>query len=234
VVPIDTEADLRNLAWIEENRRKVDKLSGGRVAYVYMPDTALGGYASFNRYFFAQTGKQAVVLDERFNGGGMLADYVIDYLRREKLNYGTQRDGQDFTTPNGGIYGPKVMIVNEYAGSGGDAMPYYFRRAHIGALIGKRTRGGLVRGDSAPPLIDGGSVAAPGAAIWSADGEEWVAENKGVRPDVEVEQDPAAVRAGHDPQLEKAVEVILAALQKDPPRPVKHPPFTRQKRGPGL
>ncbi|HEU4388569.1 MAG TPA: PDZ domain-containing protein, partial [Blastocatellia bacterium] len=134
VTPIANESGLRNLAWIEDNRRKVDTMSGGRLAYVYLPDTAFGGYASFNRYYFSQIGRDGVVIDERFNGGGFTADYIIDYLRRPLLNYRTTRDGADFTTPLGAIFGPKVMLINEYAGSGGDALPWYFRKTGIGPL----------------------------------------------------------------------------------------------------
>ena len=156
VVPVESETGLRNLAWIEDNRRKVDQMTGGKVAYVYLPDTGFGGYTNFNRYFFAQVDKQAVVLDERFNGGGKAADYIIDYLRRPLLNYWTARDGKIYTTPGGAIFGPKAMIINEFAGSGGDAMPWYFRQAKLGPLVGKRTWGGLVGISGYPPLLDGG------------------------------------------------------------------------------
>ena len=139
MIPVDSEGALRNLAWIEGNRRKVDELSGGRLAYVYLPDTAFGGYMNFNRYYFAQIGKQGAIIDERFNGGGFTADYIIDYLKRPLMNYRTTRDGADFATPLGAIFGPKAMLINEYAGSGGDALPFYFRKSAIGPLIGKTT-----------------------------------------------------------------------------------------------
>jgi acetyl esterase/lipase len=215
VLPLDSEVALRNLAWVEDNRRKVDKLSGGKLAYLYLPDTASGGYTNFNRYFFAQVGKEGAVIDERFNGGGMAADYIIDYLRRPLLNYWTTREGADFTTPLGSIFGPKAMIINEFAGSGGDAMPWYFRKAKIGPLVGKRTWGGLVGIYDYPPLLDGGFVTAPRLAFWNPKGE-WDVENHGVAPDVEVEHDPQAVRAGHDPQLERAVQLVLDELKKNP------------------
>ncbi len=221
VVPIESEVGLRNLAWVESNRRKVDEMSKGQVAYVYMPDTGAGGYTNFNRYFFAQTDKPALVLDERFNGGGLAADYVIDYLRRPLLNYWTARDGKIGTTPGGAIFGPKAMIINEFAGSGGDAMPWYFRKAGVGPLVGKRTWGGLVGISGYPPLMDGGSVTAPSFAFFTPDGQ-WEVENRGVAPDVEVEHDPYEVRKGRDPQLEKAVEIVLEALKKNPvPQPKK-------------
>jgi tricorn protease len=215
VVPVESEQALRHLDWIESNRRKVDQLSGGRVAYVHLPDTANGGYTSFNRYFFAQVGKQAAILDERFNHGGFLADYVIDYLRRPMMSMVTAREGNDFSSPGGAIYGPKVMIVNEFAGSGGDAMPWYFRKAGLGTLVGTRTWGGLVGIWDYPQLVDGGSVTAPRGAIYGLQGD-WEVENRGINPDIEVEMDPALVRQGRDPQLEKAVEVVLAQLEKNP------------------
>jgi tricorn protease len=215
VSPVASEAPLRHLDWVESNRRKVDELTGGRVAYVHLPDTANGGFTSFNRYFFAQVGKDAVILDERFNHGGDLADYIIDCLRRPLLSRITAREGADFSSPAGSIYGPKVMIVNEFAGSGGDAMPWYFRKSGIGTLIGTRTWGGLVGIYDYPQLIDGGAVTAPRVAIYGLNGD-WEVENHGIAPDVEVELDPALVRQGHDPQLEKAVEVILAQLNKSP------------------
>jgi tricorn protease len=144
VVPVESERGLRNRAWIEGNRRKVDQLSQGRLAYIYLPDTASGGYTYFNRYFFSQAGKQGAVVDERFNHGGTNTDYILDYLRRTLMNYRTTRDGEDMTTPVSLIQGPKAMIINEYAGSGGDAMPWHFRQARVGTLVGKRTWGGLV------------------------------------------------------------------------------------------
>jgi tricorn protease len=226
VVPIESEIPLRNRAWIEANRRKVDAMTKGKVAYVYLPDTAVGGYTYFNRYFFAQTDKDAVIIDERFNGGGKAADYIIERLQRPLANYWSTRWGleQDYTTPAGAIFGPKVMIINEQAGSGGDYMPWAFRRAKLGPLVGKRTWGGLVGIGGYPPLMDGGTVTAPHFAFWTPEGQ-WEVENHGVAPDIEVEQDPKLVRAGRDPQLEKAVELALDALAKNPPTRTKRPPY---------
>ena len=204
VVPVASEARLRNLAWIEGNRRKVDEATGGKVAYVYMPDTAFGGFTNFTRYFYAQVGKEAVIIDERFNGGGALATDIIEHLKRTMMSLVATRDGEDEVQPQGAIFGPKVMIINEFAGSGGDAMPNYFRRAGVGKLIGKRTWGGLVGRAGAPPLMDGGFVSAPSSAVWGPAGE-WDAENVGIAPDIEVEHDPALVRQGKDPQLERAM-----------------------------
>ena len=226
VVPVDDETSLRNYAWIEGNRRKVDEMTGGRVAYVYLPDTAGGGYTNFNRYYFAQVGKDAVIIDERYNGGGDIADYVIDYLRRSLLSHWSLREGTDITTPIEAIFGPKVMITNEMAGSGGDAMPWMFRHTHVGTLVGKRTWGGLVGHYTNPAdLLDGGFTGTPDLAFYNPDGQ-WDVENHGVPPDVDVEYDPKAVREGHDPQLEKAVEVALEELKKNPPPPAAHhPPY---------
>ena len=221
VVPVPSETGLRNLAWIEGNRRKVDEMTGGRVAYVYLPNTGGAGYTNFNRYYFAQIHKEGAVIDERFNGGGTAADYVIDYLRRPLMNYWTTREGEDFPTPVGAIFGPKVMIVNEIAGSGGDALPWYFRKMKIGPIVGKRTWGGLVGIYDYPQLMDGGFITAPRVAFRDAEGD-FVVENVGVAPDIEVELDPRAWRQGRDPQLEKAVEVVLEAMKKNPlPKPKK-------------
>jgi tricorn protease len=230
VVPVGSETGLRNLAWIEGNRRKVSELSGGRVAYVYLPNTGGAGYTNFNRYFFAQIDKDAAVIDERFNGGGTAADYFIDYMRRPLMNYWATREGSDFTTPTGAIYGPKVMLIDEYAGSGGDALPWYFHKMKIGPLVGKRTWGGLVAAFRMPELMDGGFVTAPDAAIYGLEGQ-WEVENHGVAPDVEVEFDPAAWRQGHDPQLERAVEWLLAELQKNPAPKYKRPESPNYQKG---
>ncbi|MFH1572985.1 MAG: PDZ domain-containing protein, partial [Acidobacteriota bacterium] len=226
VVPVPSEARLRNLAWIEDNRRKVDAATGGRVAYVYLPDTAFGGLTYFTRYFYAQVGKEAVIIDERFNGGGALATDIIEQLQRTMLSLVATRDGEDEVQPQGAIFGPKVMIINEFAGSGGDAMPTYFRRAGVGPLIGKRTWGGLVGRAGAPQLLDGGFVAAPSSAVYSPAGQ-WDAENVGVPPDIEVEHDPALVRQGKDPQLEKAIEVVMAELAKNPPQKPRRPAYPK-------
>jgi tricorn protease len=231
VVPVESETSLRRLAWIEGNRRKVDELSGGRLAYVYLPNTGFGGYTNFNRYFFAQVGREGVVVDERFNEGGQLADYIIDYLRRPLLSRVTARDGADWSSPSEAIYGPKVMIINETAGSGGDALPWYFRKVKLGPLVGTRTWGGLVGIGGYPELIDGGSVTAPRAAIYGLEGE-WEVENRGVAPDYEVHLDPAAYRRGHDAQLEKAVELAMQQL-RDNPLPVYKKPAYSNYQAPG-
>jgi len=233
VVPVENERGLRELAWVEGNRRKVDQLSKGKLAYIYLPDTASGGYTYFNRYFFSQAGKDGAVVDERFNGGGTNTDYILDYLRRTLMNYRTTRDGEDMTTPVSLIRGPKAMIINEYAGSGGDAMPWHFRQAKVGTLVGKRTWGGLV-GFFGPgeQLMDGGVVTAPSRGFWTPN-NDWEVENHGIAPDVEVEQDPKAVREGRDPQLEKTVGLLLADLEKNPLPKYKKPPYPNYHKNSG-
>jgi tricorn protease len=224
VVPTGSEGGLRTLAWIEDNRRKVSELSGGKLAYVYLPNTGGAGYTNFNRYYFAQIDKEGAVIDERFNGGGTAADYIIDAMRRQLMNYWSTREGEDFTTSVHAIYGPKTMMINEYSSSGGDLMPWLFRKAKIGLLVGRKTWGGLVGIYTYPTLIDGGSVSAPRVAFRNAEGELDV-ENKGVPPDVDVDLDPKMWRAGRDVQLEKAVEVTMDALKKNPMRKPQKGPF---------
>ena len=219
VVPIESERMLRNLAWVDGNRQAVDKATHGKVAYVYVPDTSAQGYIRFNRYFFAQAGRDAVIVDERFNGGGSLADHIVDYLRQPVRNYASTREGHDQQFPGSAIPGPKVMLINGMAGSGGDYLPYTFRQAGLGPLVGKRTWGGLVGIGGYPPLMDGGSVTAPRWGIWFPNGR-WDVENRGVAPDVEVEFDPKLVREGKDPQLDKAIEIVTGELAK---HPVVHP-----------
>lgn len=224
VVPLPEDFSLRNHAWEEDNRRKVDELSGGKVAYVHVPDTASGGFTNFNRYYFAQVGKQAAVIDERYNHGGAIADFIIDSLERPLRNCAISREGEAFCSPLGQIYGPKTMIINEMSGSGGDALPWMFKQDKIGPLVGTRTWGGLVGIYGYPPLIDGGFITAPRVAIYGLHGE-WEVENHGITPDIEVENDPASVAAGHDPQLERAVQVTLEALKKNPVVIPAHPPY---------
>ena len=215
VVPVGSESELRLRDWMEHNRRLVDRLSGGRVAYVYLPDTAEGGFANFNRYYYSQVGKPAAVIDERFNHGGDIADYIVTELMRTPQMVNETREGQPVTEPAAAIFGPKVMVINEMSGSGGDALPWLFKKNHVGPLVGERTWGGLVGIGGYPQLIDGGSVTAPRWAIYGTQGE-WEVEDIGIPPDIEVAQDPELIRQGHDPQLEAAVGEALALLQKNP------------------
>jgi tricorn protease len=224
VVPIANEGSLRQRDWMEGNRRKVDELSGGKLAYVYLPNTAVAGFTNFNRYYFAQNAKQGAVIDERFNGGGWIADYIVDWLKRPLLMVAMTREGKDNFIPHV-IYGPKVMLINQYAGSGGDALPWMFRKLGTGPLIGTRTWGGLIGIGGYPPLMDGGLVTAPRWGLYNPDTGEFDVENKGVSPDIEVELDPALWRQGQDPQLVRGVEVALKQLQEHPGPPIKRPKY---------
>jgi tricorn protease len=226
VIPIANEQALRTRAWVEENRRLVDKLSGGRLAYVYVPSTGQPGYASFNRYYFSQQDKLGAIIDERFNTGGSAADYIIDVLQRDFDGYfnNVAGDRYPFTSPSAGIWGAKVMIVNEMAGSGGDLMPWMFKHRKIGLLVGKRTWGGLVHTADTPLFIDGGSMIAPRGGFFTREGK-WAVENEGTTPDIDVENWPKDAIAGHDAQLERAVAEALRMLQEKPVnRLSKEPP----------
>ena len=224
VVPVNSEQRLRNLDWIETNRKKVDEMSGGKLAYVYLPDTGNGGFTAFNRYYFAQTDKQGVVIDERFNGGGQMADYIIEVLGRGLQSFWAPRYGAIARTPAASILGPKVMIANEVSGSGGDALPWLFKTNKLGPLVGKRTWGGLVGISGTPQLMDGAQVTSPSVGFFTPDGA-WEVENYGVAPDVEVDQDPKAVAAGRDPQLEAAVRIAMDLLESSKPLEPKRPVY---------
>ncbi len=231
VVPVASDQGLRTRAWIEANRRRVDELSGGRLAYVWLPNTGGGGYSYFTRYYYSQQQKDGAIIDERYNQGGMVADYIVNELDRKLLGYFALRDGKTSTSPTAGIYGPKVMIINESAGSGGDALPYYFRLRKIGPLVGTRTWGGLVGTLGIPATIDGGGITAPSLAFFDLAGK-WSVENEGVAPDIEVEYTPAEVIKGRDPQLERAVQEGMKLLEKNPVRRVPRPaPIDRTSKG---
>jgi tricorn protease len=223
---IPDEARLRKTAWIDHNMEMVDKLSDGKLAYIYLPDTSWGGFTNFNRFFFSQVDKQGAIIDERYNHGGDLSDYIVQYLTRKPKALLVVRWGQHTTAPAPAevIPGPKVMIVNQFAGSGGDALPWYFRMAKAGTLVGVRTWGGLVGIGGYPPLMDGGGVTAPRIAVEGLDGT-FPVENRGVAPDVEVWQDPKLVREGHDPQLERGVAIAMQQLKASPPPVYERPPW---------
>ncbi|HJS91668.1 MAG TPA: PDZ domain-containing protein [Steroidobacteraceae bacterium] len=224
VKTIPDEAGLRHAAWIEHNIELVNRLSGGRIGYVYLPDTAGGGFVNFNRYFFSQVDKQGVVIDERFNHGGDLADYIVDYLQRGPEAVTVSRWGHMQVSPPEAIFGPKVMVINQYAGSGGDALPWLFKMNHVGTLVGERTWGGLVGIYGYPPLMDGGSITAPRIAVEGLD-NTFPVENHGVSPEVTVWQDPKAMREGHDPQLERAVQIAVQQLEAHPLPHYQRPPW---------
>ena len=230
VIPVASEDALRARKWIEDNRRLVDKLSGGRLAYVWLPNTAGPGYTAFTRYYYAQQDKEGAIIDERYNQGGQVADYIVSELDRKLMGFFAQRDGQPATSPTAGIWGPKVMIINESAGSGGDALPYMFRQRKLGPLVGTRTWGGLVGTLGFPPTIDGGGITAPNLAFYDLSGK-WSVENEGVPPDIEVEYTPAEVNKGRDPQLERAVQEAMRLLEQNPVRRVPRPaPIDRVSR----
>jgi tricorn protease len=222
-VPVASEGGLRSRDWVEGNLKKVEAATGGRVAYVYVPNTTTQGYIYFKRYFFPQADKEAIIVDERFNGGGAVADYYIDWLRKPVISYWNMRYGADLKTPSASIQGPKVMLINESAGSGGDLLPHMWRKFGLGKLIGTRTWGGLVGTLGFPALMDGGGVTAPNLAFWDEDG--FGVENVGVPPDIEVEQTPKDVIAGRDPQLERAIQVVMEELAKNPPKKPKRPAY---------
>jgi len=223
VTPISNESAIRNRAWVEGNIKKVDEATNGQVAYVYVPNTTTAGHQYFKRYFFPQAHKKAIIVDERYNGGGSLADYYIDILKRPLNAHWKFRYGNDLKSPSASIQGPKVLIVNETSSSGGDYFPYLFRQAKLGTIVGKRTWGGLVGVLGYPELIDGGIVTSPNVAFYNENG--YRIENEGVAPDIDVEQLPELVAKGHDPQLEKAIEIALKGLKENPPKEMKAPAF---------
>lgn len=227
VKPIDNENNLRQRGWVEDNRRMVDKLSNGKLAYVWVPNTSGNGFVSFNRYFFAQQDKKGVVIDERFNGGGLLDDYMVDLMNR-KLRAALTNEvpqGTPFRLP-AGILGPKVLLINEMAGSGGDFFPWVFRQQKTGPLIGARTWGGLVKSSVHYSLVDGGALTAPDNAVFDPINNKWVAENEGVAPDIEVRQDAVSLSKGIDPQLERAVKEALKLLEQQGEIKITPPPFS--------
>ena len=227
VEPLGNELALRNKEWIEGNLRKVEKATDGKVGYVYVPDTAGQGVAYFKRYFYPQVDKAALIIDERFNSGGQIADYYIEALTRPFASYWAPRHGSEWRSPSAAVFGPKVMIADEGAGSGGDMLPYMFKKFKVGPVVGKRTWGGLVGISGYPTLMDGGSVTAPSFAIWDPEGG-FIVENEGVPPDYDVDMWPKDVLAGKDPQLEKAIELALEALKKNPPPEHKRPPYPKR------
>lgn len=227
VTPIASESALRQRAWVEDNRRKVAELSGGKLGYVWVPNTGGPGFVSFNRYYFAQQDKMGAVIDERFNGGGLLDDYMVDLMVRRLRAAATNEvpGGVPFNLPSG-ILGPKALLINELSGSGGDFFPWAFRHQKVGPLIGTRTWGGLVKSSVHYALVDGGTITAPDNAIFDPGANKWIAENEGVAPDIEVTVDAASAAKGQDPQLERAVKEVLLLLEKDSKPTVTHPPYS--------
>ncbi len=228
VKPLRSENALRQRTWIEDNRRKVDELSGGKLAYVWVPNTGGSGFRYFNRYLFAQQDKMGAVIDERFNGGGLLDDYMVDLLTRELRAAITNEapNGKAFKLP-AGIHGPKVLLINELAGSGGDYFPWVFRHQNAGKLIGQTTWGGLVKSSTHYLFIDGGRMTAPDNAVFDPIEKEWIGENKGIAPDIEVRQDAKSLSEGKDPQLERAVQELLKQLEGQEEQDMTPPPYSK-------
>ena len=229
VKTLASEDELRYLDWIESMRRRVDEATGGRVGYIYVPSTGLDGQNELVRQFRAQFHKEGLIVDERFNSGGQIPDRFVELLGRKPLSYWAVRDGRDWQWPPVGNFGPKVMLINGWSGSGGDAFPYYFRETGLGPLIGMRTWGGLIGISGVPALVDGGGVTAPTFRMYSPDGK-WFAEGHGVDPDIEVVDDPAIMAKGQDPQLERGIQEVMRLLSQKPPLPPKRPPY--QNRAP--
>jgi len=215
VKPISSETRLRNLEWIEGNRKMVDELSGGKIGYIYVPSTGFDGQKELVRMFYGQQNKEGLIIDERFNNGGQIPDRFIELLNRKPLAYFNVRDGKDWQWPPVAHFGPKAMLINGWSGSGGDAFPDYFRRSGLGPLIGTRTWGGVIGISGAPTLIDGGSVTLPSFRMYDPEGN-WFAEGHGVEPDIEVKEDHAMLAKGKDTQLQAAIDYILEELAKKP------------------
>jgi tricorn protease len=223
VETLKSETRLRNLAWIEQNRKYVETHSDRRIGYIYVPNTSLGGQNELVRQFSAQFHKEGLIVDERFNSGGQIPDRFIELLNRPALAFWAVRDGKDWQWPPVAHFGPKAMLINGWSGSGGDAFPDYFRKAGLGPLIGTRTWGGLIGVSGAPRLIDGGGVTVPTFRMYDPDGK-WFKEGHGVDPDIEVKEDPAILADGTDPQLKRAVEEVLRMLEEQPfKKPARSP-----------
>ncbi len=230
VRPVTSETNLRYLDWVESRRRTVDEASGGRIGYIHLPNTAVEGSRALFKGFYAQSRKDALILDDRYNGGGFIPFRIIEMLDRPLLSYWARRNLEPFTTPGFFNRGPKVALINGYASSGGDAFPYYFREQGLGKLIGTRTWGGLIGLSGNPSLADGGTVLVP-TFRFVTPGGEWAVEGVGVEPDVRVVDRPDLVAKGHDPTLEAAIQELLTELEAHPPAPLTVPePPEKQRR----
>ncbi|MEO1175118.1 MAG: S41 family peptidase, partial [Myxococcota bacterium] len=218
-----SETSLRYLDWVTERARRVQVLSKGRIGYVHLPNTAVAGNRELFKRFFPQVGKDALIIDARYNGGGFIPDRMIEIVARRPLNYWKSRGLDPQATPAISHTGPKATLINGYSSSGGDAFPYYFKKLGLGPLIGTRSWGGLIGISGNPGLADGGSILASTFRFLDTDGA-WAVENEGVAPDIEVVDRPELVAAGRDPTLEKAVEVLLKELEREAPERIKAPP----------
>lgn len=230
VRPVASETELRYISWVEANRKYVEQKSNGRIGYLHVPDTSMPGVIEFIKGFYAQVDKDAWIIDERYNGGGMIPTFFVEFLQREVVSKMRARDWKDIGFPTGRLDGPKAMLINEYAGSGGDMLPWLFREAKLGPLIGMRTWGGLVGIQGSAPLVDGGFFTSPGFGIYDPKAGKWIAENEGVEPDIEVDARPDLVAQGKDPQLDRAIEHLMGELRK-PRRQMRQPDFPRPTPG---
>ena len=227
VVPIENEVAVRYRHWVDMNREKVDRATGGRCAYVHIPDTSIRGISEFGRQFYAQADKHCLLLDARWNSGGEIPDFYFERLARRHLEYDAPRYGADLEVQRPAILGPKVLVINEYTGSGGDSVADYFRKYALGPIVGKRTWGGLMGIGDELPMIDGGRVTVPNVSAWDVVNgrSEWIVENYGVAPDIEVDNRPDLVIEGRDPQLERGIALLNDALAKNPPAIPQRPPY---------
>jgi tricorn protease len=229
VEALESERDLRYRAWIEERRAYVEKKTGGRVGYVYVPSTGVDGQNDLVRQFEGQKTKPALIVDERWNSGGQIPTRFIELLNRPITNYWARRDGKDWPWPPDAHQGPLCMLINGLSGSGGDAFPAYFKQAKLGKTIGMRTWGGLVGLSGNPGLIDGAEVTVPTFGYYEKDGT-WGIEGHGVEPDIEVIDDPSKMVEGPDhaladPQLDAGIEWMLSELEKHPYLPPPRPAY---------
>lgn len=222
------DAELRYRQWIEHNRRYVEEKSAGKVGYIYVPDTGVNGQNDLFRQFYGQIAKEALIIDDRWNGGGQIPTRFIELLNRPVTNYWARRDGRDMTWPPDAHQGPKCMVINGLAGSGGDMFPALFRQNALGKLVGTRTWGGLVGISGNPSMIDGSSVTAPTFAYYRKEGT-WGIEGHGVDPDIEVVDDPARLAQGSDPQLDAAIQLMLEELKTNPYTPPARPAYPDRK-----
>jgi len=223
IKPVKSELALLNLDWVRSRRQMVERLSGGRIGYIYVPDTSTQGNTELYKGMYAYKNKEALIVDDRYNGGGFIPTVMTELLARKTLNYWATRGLQMNPDPGVANDGPKVMLINGYSSSGGDAFPYYFKKSKLGLLIGTRTWGGLIGISGNPDLADGGSLNVPTFGFVDTDGH-WAVEGEGVSPDIEVIDRPELVAAGKDPSIEKAVEVLLEQLKKNPPKKPAMPP----------
>jgi tricorn protease len=222
IKPIESEIELKHFNWVEERRAMVDKLSGGRIGYIYVPNTSFDGNRELYRGMYTYHDKEALIIDDRYNGGGFIPDRMADLLDRKTLTYWHRNGMLPNKAPGIAHDGPKVMLINGYSSSGGDAFPYFFKKMGLGKLIGTRTWGGLVGISGNARMVDGGYISVPRFGIYN-ENSEWIIEGIGVYPDIEVVDRPEQLAKGIDPGIEKAVEELLKELEANPVKKVQTP-----------